>query len=428
MTPYYFSASIGDVVNVWAYSHDFATKVGFAHSGSTVQLGVGELNGWQYDSQYQGAATNCLITASAVYKVEVSSNLENETGSFQLYISAPQTSSVVANHISTPWRLVYSPNGNKIFSTEWIFDPSFNSNVTVIDPLTSTVVYSYTYSNTVMLDSVYCGDNDTVFVWVSSSAGEFLQEYSSDGSSLTSHSIYSGNPVWQENIAAKYGLMTYNTSSNQILLVPGFNGGVTPVSWSIYDCTSHTIVHSGSFPSHAICPIYVPSNDSYYVTAGPGNPLIKINASTYVLSTVSNLTGSVNVANGLAYIPEVDRFLYGNDVAGECVVIDPSTDSLVARIPGLFDFCDATYDPCQDCIVISDDSAGDITYADGGGLCYVTTGSYQPVNFVRLYGIYNIVRCDSTSTVFAHNYNDNEIFSVFTQKPTGSSFPQPPYL
>lgn len=422
MTPYYFTASAGDILNVWMWSNDFAAKVGLALSGSNVKLSEGSLNGWQYDSAYQGAALNYIVTTSSIFKVEATSVATAAVGTFKLYISAPQTASIVTNNVTTPWRLVYSPNGDKVFSTEWNQSTPGNSNVTVIDPPSNTIAYSYTYTDTVMLDSVYCSVNDSVFVWVSSSVGEFLDEYSSDGSS-----VLSSHPITVNWLAGgKYGMMAYNPNNNQILLVPSMNGGGTPMSWSVYDCSSDTIVHSDLFPSVAFYPVYVSSNDSYYVTSTDGNPHVKIDATSFVQTTVTNMTGSSNYANGLAYISEVDKLFFEGPSVSECIVFDPTTDSPVATIPGILDFENAVFDPCRNCIVIVDDAAGDPTYTDGGGLCYVSTGSYQPLNFFRLYGVYDLVYCNSTSTTFALTYMDNTIYSVFSTIPTGS-LPQPAY-
>jgi len=422
MTPYYFSASAGQEINFWLRSYDFPPYLGLATSGSTVELDLKGSNSWKYNSKYYSAAMRYNVLSTDIYNAVSTTFTPEATGSFSLYISQGATSSIVTNNVTVPNRLIYSPNSNKIFSVEWTFVDSLNANVTVINPQSNVIDYSYDYTNTCMFDGIYNSVDDRVYVWLSSSAGEFLNEYSPDGSSvIVSHSIAT---EWLD-ATLKSGWMEYNADNNNIILVPSDFADM-PLSYSIFDCNTHVIVHSNLEAVRSGNVTYVSSNNQYYISPTiTDDPHVKVNGTTYSQSLI--LTEFSSSRGFMKYVPELN-ILVGRGISvtsghGSASIFSPTTDTLITRIAHITDVQGAIYDACKSCIVIAN---GDDDNSFDGGLCYVSTGSYLPLNFIYLKGAVSIVFCDGTSTTWAANYYDDELISVFTSIPTGSSVPQPP--
>lgn len=423
MTPYYFTGSAGQSISIWMRSSDFIPKVGLTYSGSTTKLAEAELNAWEYDSPNIAAAITMSLPSSSYYKIECSSDGATDTGSFSLYVTSPQTSSLVSNNTSDLSTLRYSPTAKRM----WVIDSNgsaLSANVSIINPLNNAITNNYNYSNTAMFDIVYNSTSESMWVWVSGSGGEFLQEYNASGSALiTSHSL--GTKNWHaQTTDFIYGQMAYDPVHNNILLVPRSFSFSSPPSYSIYNCSTNAVIASGSCLSNqsSFC-AYVSSSHEFYIFTADGTTAgLRINTTTFTSASVPNMTGS---GFGFGYIAEVDRLFFENDTATSCSVFNPNTNQMTNAIPGIQDFLFITFDPCQNCLIISDDGAGG--FSDGGGLCYVITGSYTPGNFIHYFGPWSIAYSNVTSTTFATNYNigaGNQIISVFSQIPTGS-LPQP---
>jgi hypothetical protein len=315
--------------------------------------------------------------------------------------------------------LAYSPNANRIFSNDAApFEGA--ANVTVINPQLMTVVYSYDYSNVIMMDCIYNSINDTIWVWYSGSTGEFFDEYDASGSAIiASHSV---STDWGVGGIGKQGFLAYNPNSNHIIMMPS-NYPVSELSYSIYDCNTNAVLEKNNVTGYTmVYPVYVSTNNSYYISSNViTTPTVKIDASTFSQSVVTNMTAS---QGGFSYVPEVDKLFGQNlDIGTGCAVFDPSTNNIVTTIPGIISFYEAIFDPMTNCVVISDGASGG-SYDIGGGLCYVDSSSYLPVNFISLKNAYALVYCDGTSTVLAGSNINDSIFSFPSSYPTGS-LPQP---
>lgn len=361
------------------------------------------------------------------FLAEVAPVTESMSGNFKMYISQWYTGSFMSNNFSTPWRFTYSPKAQKIFISEWTTNDTGDPVICVVDPFTNTIEYNYTYTNTAMFDSVYDPYFDCVYVWVSSSLGERLDKYNADGSALIDS--YPVTTDWAGQTNNLSGLMAFNSRFGDIIMVPDAAAYPSPLSWSVYRPTVTGSISSGVLSYKARFPIYVPvdalSGNYYLFPFGNAtNPATKIADDTFAVSSVTNMTGS---GYGAAWISQSNTIWYENAEGNAAIVYDASTDLPVARVPGINDLQFAVYDKCKNCVIISDDAAGDPSYTQGGGLCFVTASDYSPVNFIGQYGVYDVLFCDATSTVYWMNYNNNQIYSTFTAIPTGSFLPQPTY-
>jgi hypothetical protein len=431
MTPYYFSASFSQSINVWMLSYAFTPKVGLAFSGSVTKLAEGSGNAWQFSSSFSGAAFHYIAPSSSVYKIENTSFSTGKTGSFELRVSEAETSSIFTGQAAdsnTPARLVYSPKAGRIFAIEQVFITSSLSAkaVVVINPQSNVVENTFGFVSKIVMDGVYNSVDDTVWVWISGSAGEFLNEYNSSGSSLiASHSI---STDWNNALGNQFGYMSYNKDNNQILLVPRGSGATPTLSYSIYSCNSHTTLHKELMPYVGIFSTYVSSSNKFYVAPNVyGNAVVKIDP----VSFTHSLSSITNSAQCVTYIPELDIIVGGGDagfnngLAGPLRIYNPTNDVNTNTVPGIFDAeSPVVYDQCNNCLVVADDAAGDPVNFTGGGLCYINTSSYSPINFISLPGSFAIIYCNSTSTVWAGTYNDDKLFAIITSRPT-ASLPQP---
>lgn len=434
MTPYYFSASISQSISVWMLSANFTPKVGLALSGSTVKLAEGSGNAWQFSSSFSGAAFRYTIPSTNAYKIENTSVDVGRTGSFELRLTAAETSSIFtgqAADTNTPARLVYSPIAGRIFAIEQVFNnstPSANA-VKVINPKTNVVENTLGFTSAVVMDGVYDSIDDSVWIWMSGSTGEFLNEYNSSGSSLiASHSITTN---WNNaRPGNQFGYMSYNGVGNQILLVPRGSVATPALSYSLYSCNSHTTLHSELMPYVGIFSTYVSSSNKFYVAPNVyGNAVVKVDP----ISFTHSLSSITNSAQCVTYIPELNIIVGGgdagfnNDLVGPLRIYNPANEANTNTVPGIFDAeTPVVFDTCQNCLVAADDAAGDPVNFTGGGLCYINTTSYSPVNFISLPGAFAITYCNSTSTIWAGTYNDDELFAIITSRPTGS-LPQPAF-
>lgn len=418
MTPYFFSASISQSINAWVLSPDFYVKIGLTTSGSTGVLAESSGSGWQYSSSYTAATLTYTITQTGVYELDITSTGSLESGSFFLYLTAGTSASLATsnsyNASTFTNKLIYSPVNNKLFVCNTNIAPAA-CNVSVVNPNTMTNIYSYNYdANTAMIDAAYNSASNTVWVWYSSGSEEHFDVFYGDGSSISSSLTFSID--WGSGGSfGPVGLMAYDSTNNNILLVPTWLVGPHYLSHSIYDCDNYNVA-SEVLPPHSAnrYPVYVPSNDSYYVfqSFDSTNPTIKINASTYVESTVANMTGS-----GIGtYSPEIDRLFFSNPGQDGTVVYDPSTDDAVAQIAGVSQPQSVACDTCKDVIVISDG----LLY----GLCTVDF-NYLPKNFFGYSAVGSIVYCAGTSTIVVSSYEGATISTLFAQGPTGS-LAQPP--
>lgn len=421
MTPYYFSGSAGMTMSIWLRSNDFQPMVGLAFSGSTASIvPASSSDAWGFDSAFSGAGIKVGLPSSSVYKVEATSTAEDQTGSFSLYISQADTASIItANTPGDITRILYSPISDRVFNVD-LFGPGPN-NAVVINPKNFTQTHVFALSGSTF-DAIYNSVSNSFWVWTSGSNGNFFNEYSGDGTTLlATHSFVAD---WGVGGAQQVGQLAFSPSTNRILVLP-YNA-VFAVSYSIYDCSSNTVVNKALPVNIEKFVAYVSSSNNFYMSIGfTGGAAsgFKVNATTFVTASVPNLTGSSGGSGfGLGYVDAVDKLFF--EVLDKVYVFDPSVDRPVASIPGFNDFQFITYDPCKSCLVISDDGVGDPNFNVGGGLVYVSTGSYQPLNFVNAFGIYSITYAVSESSVFYSNYYDSTVRAVVSAVPTGS-LPQP---
>lgn len=447
--PYFFSSSVDTIqnINFWVWSSYYSASIGLAEANTpTTALALTSASGWQVDSIYPGASMAYSLTPNTEYLVVVSSEEGTNTGSFELRITEGFTSSIdlptltnLDTNLQTDWisRISYVSSRNKVFlvntriSSSGLYGPYINDSgsLFVLNPITSIIETSSSfYKQTTFWDGIYNPYTDTIWVWATGSTeywnGELFIEFDFDCNIVDSHSMVSAEPqIPFTNIFANHKIL-YNSASNECLLLR--DEANNPSTASIYDFNTKTITTQIYFHDSYIDGVYVSSSNYYYICKYySSDPVVKIDAITGASSSVDNMTGSFY---GISYIPEIDKILLENDTETAVMVYDPATDIPVATIPGIIDMTDANFDSCLNCLLISDDVYGVINYMpDGGGICCVSTGSYQPINF--LYNLFPryFTYCSSVSTIWIPDYS-GILNSMYVTNPTGSSFlPQPPY-
>lgn len=437
-TQSYFEANAGQVVSVWLRSNDFAPKIGIAISGATNPEMEAANNGWLTEgASFSSAGLRYTASADGIYVVSPTSTTDGQMGSFQLYISPGEVTQSVVSFgagFGGPSKAIVNHRSNRVFCIEQDYDIKASAYVTVINALTSVVENTFTLPNTNMIDGVYNSVNGTVWVWVSGSSGEWFYEYESSGSALlASHSVHTDWwPLPEPSTwlgVSWWGYLAYNPVNNHIFMAPansGFSSSYAafqvPLTNSIYDCASDTFVHQYvRATNQAIWPQYVSSSHTYYVFGNYSNEATsKVDANTFAVSTVPDMTGS---SQGGIYVAEVDKIFFQDTGYASCSVFNPATDTIEYSIAGIREMNRVTYDPCVNCLIFADDTAGG-TYPMGG-LAFTTTGSYQPINFIAIEDGPNYVEfCRGSSTTFMTNFQNARIRNFFSARPTGS-LPRP---
>lgn len=437
--PQYFAFN-GDAetgVSAWMRSNEFLSEVSLSFSGSASILAGGVSNAWKYDNSYQGAALSYTLPSSSIYMLTANSSTVNGSGSFSLYLTPAETASVAVSigGFGGPSKVILNPVSNRAFAIEQNYAMG-TAYVTVVNALTFAVENTFTHNSTTMIDGIYNSVNGTVWVWLSGSSGEFFYEYNASGSALlASHSVstdwwplpepsdWLGQSWW--------GYLAYNPVDNHILMCPensGFSSSMAsfsaPLTNSIYDCDTDTVIHQYVRDNiQGVWPQYVSSSHTYYVFGNYDSTqaTIKIDAGTFAQTVLADMTGSSQGGN---YVAELDRIFFTNPSSTACSVFDPSTDTLTASIMGIKEMNYAVYDPCVDCVVLSDDTAGGNFGV--GGLCYLDAYTYEPLNFVFVSGGPTYITfCPETSTVLCANWQTATVQSIFSSRPTGS-FPYVP--
>lgn len=436
---YFFTGSAGKTVSAWLLSTQFPPKVGIAQSSSYSAIAQSSASAWQYSSSFAGAAITCSLPVSDIYKIECTSTGSGESGSFQLYLSEAQTASLNYNAPgsgSVQGPMIYDPIGDRVIGIPQFVAGigNYTSSVFGINPQNATVAFHVSYSGYLFWGGFYNPYSQTTWVWGAGSGsignGQYLWEFSgSNGVLVTSHSVSASNTVG--GAPATVGNLAYMSSSNLVFLSPDLG---SPYKWtgSIYDCTGLGMTASlttsyvtslSGFPVAA-----AESTGKFYVCTRTTSPNgFKIDPTTRPLVTTS-LANFTSSNFGFSYVKALDLLFYENPTSTAAVVFDPHADAKVASIPGILDFEQALYDPCGGALVIIDDAAGDINYTgQQGGVCFVATGSYLPINFIHLGGAWYAAEATSNTTIWVTNYNNNNVTAMMTQHPTASFLPQPLY-
>lgn len=450
-------------MSIWMRSNAYAPKVGIAPSGSVSKIAEGSVNAWQAESTYSCAAVKVVLPSDQVYIIENTSVNASEQGAFGMYLTQGPTASVDAGFTGS----LYSITANSVVSSpiaKRMFIPSttqaastnlyaYTASLQVFNSVTYVKEQDYTgpgfalsdgagnligrSGSRYIVDVAYNSVDDQVYVLTGEqdqldSGGAvglrrgYLDIWNSSGSVLVeSHSL--GDFFW--GIAQFFGgYLVYNRDRNHMLINPTNNGlGVSALSYSIFDCATKTVVHSALPAGRYSNGCYASASGYYYLpaTVWP-NAAIKINVNNFTESA-TNITNSWI----LSYFPDLGDVIVGNGGAYQdnfvpVTIFDGATESASVTIPGIFDSeTQCTYDPCQKCLVFSDDAAGDIGYG-AGGQSWVYSGSWEPKNFFVNGGAWYATFDAATSTVWCTNYSTFQVDVIRTGVPT-ASIQLPPY-
>jgi hypothetical protein len=436
--PYFFYAQGGQSVNLWIRSDDFDTKIGVNISGSAIAALEANSNAWNCGDAHSASTLRFVAPINGLYQAEATSTTDGLTGSFKLYITeGPNASaSLDTGQSNGVGRIIYSPIGDRIFSTElapygFPNPPAPNGKLVVINPHTYITTSVHNYPTSALCDCVYNSVDDNVWVWYSGSNGQYFDVYDKTGSAALA--TYTASVDFGGDIPGTFNAprMVYNPHKNHILMVPVGNNWTTGLNYYIYDCGTHAMVYSASMEfdgGFGINCTYVTSSKKYYIVSqNYGDIAIKIDSDLYT-SGSSLITSS---AMSLTYIPEKDILVGGGNVytpSGGVRFIDiyNSSEEIIGTVHGIFDpESNFVYDPSKNCIVVPDDYV-----AQNEGLEYIDGTTFKPANFVScfndypVYGMYYVTYCNSTSTVWVSSWQNGNMIAVVSSIPTGS-LPQP---